>query len=184
MASYMFFHVLPDSHIEFLSEHPDTFRSYLEGSQPRIRKSLLDRVLGRKVDSSIPEDWPQGELEGYCPEINHRQVECFHYLLNGTRDRVEHSGCVFQTWFAPRARSVAVTIDGENFALESEFVPSLGERIRGISEDELFRRYAEAVDDASLDTVGREFLLDAFRTIVSACDSAIEKRQGLMWTAG
>ncbi len=184
MALYMFFHVLPDSHIEFLSEHPDTFRSYMEGSEPGIRKSMVDRILGRAVDWTIPDDWPRDEPEGYCPEINHRQVEYFHYILNGTRDRVEHSGCVFQTWFAPRARSVAVTIDGENFALESEFVPSLGERIRGLSEEALFRRYAEVVDDASPDAADREYLLDTFRIIASACDSAVEKRQGLMWTAG
>ena len=82
MALYMFFHVLPDSHIEYLNEHPDTFRSYMEGREPKIRKSLLDKLFGREIELALPHNWPQTELEGFCPEVNHRQVELFHYLLN------------------------------------------------------------------------------------------------------
>ena len=97
MALYMFFHVVPDSHIEFLSKHPETFRDYMEGKKPKVRGSLIDKLLGRQEEVDIPSDWPRNELEGFCPEVNRRQVEYFHYLLNGTRDRVHHAGCIFQT---------------------------------------------------------------------------------------
>ena len=180
----MFFHVLPDSHIEFLSRHPNTFRSYTEGKEPEIRRSLVDKILRRETELDLPDNWPQNELEGFCPEINHRQVEYFHYLLNGTKDRVDHSGCVFQTWFDPRANSVAITIDGENFALKSEFISSLKDLIQSITEDELLNRYAQATGEVISDESDKDFLTDAFKEISSACNSELEKREGLMWTAG
>ena len=184
MALYMFFHVVPDSHLEFLSKHPETFRKYLEGREPEVHSSLLDKMFGREVNLDLPNHWPQNELQGFCPEVNHRQVEYFHYLLNGTKDRVHHSGCIFQTWFDPGFKSVAITIDGENFALRSEFILSLKEQIQNISEDEMFDRYRKAVDDVGMDESDKNFLTDAFREISSACDKALEKREGLMWTAG
>lgn len=183
MALYMFFHVLPDSHIEFLQAHPDAFHPYLEGREPEIRKSLLDRILGREVEIDLPGDWPRKELEGFCPEISHRQVKLFHYLLNRTEDRVDHSGCIFQTWFAPRSKSAAIPIDGENFALKSDLVSSLKERIQQISEEELFSRYRQIVDNASIDESDKSFLTGAFKEISSACDQALETRNGLMWTS-
>ena len=184
MALYMFFHVVPDSHIEFLSKHSETFRPYMEGREPEFRRSLFDKLFGREVELNLPNNWPRNELEGFCPEVNHRQIEYFHYLLNGTQDRVHHSGCIFQTWFDPRFKSVAVTIDGENFALKSEDILDLKERIQNISEDELFGRYRKVVDDPSMFTSDKAFLTDAFNEISSACDKALEKKEGLMWTAG
>lgn len=184
MALYMLFHVIPDSHIDFLSDHPETFRPYMEGRKPQLRKSWLDAILGRDVALELPEDWPENELEGFCPEVNHRQVEYFHYLLNGTKDKVHHSGCIFQTWFAPGHQSVAVTIDGENFALRSELVRSLKDKIQNLGDNDIFDRYRDAVDDVDLDEADKEFLLNAFGEISAACDSALEAGEGLMWTAG
>lgn len=184
MALYMFFHVIQDSHIEFLKNHPETFRPYMEGRKPEIRKSLFDKILGRDVKLELPSNWPQNELEGFCPEVNHRQVKYFHYLLNGTKDKVHHSGCIFQTWFDPGFKSVAITIDGENFALKSDFVMSLKELIQNIAENELFERYRQIVDDKVLDKADKDFLTNAFKEISSACDRALLKKEGLMWTAG
>lgn len=184
MALYMFFHVLPDTHIDFLMTHPQTFRAYMEGRIPEVRKSLIDKLLGRTNHLKFPVDWPEKELEGYCPEINHRQVEYFHYLLNGTHKRVAHSGAIFQTWFAPGHSSVAIPLDGENFALKSQEVLTLKERLNSISEDMLFSRYQETVDQSEIDDTDKEFLVDAFHTISSACDKAIHIKHGLMWTAG
>ena len=183
MALYMFFHVIPDSHIAYLNEHPDTFRAYMEGQQPEVRRSFFDKLFGRDVNLELPGNWPQNPLEGFCPEVNHRQVKYFHYLLNGTKDKVDDSGCVFQTWFAPRFKSVAITIDGENFALNSEFVLSLKERIQNITENELINRYRQAVDDVDLDKSDKDFLTSAFHELSAACDRALERKEGLMWTA-
>ena len=41
MALYMFFHVVRDSHIEFISKHLETFRQYMEGREPEVRSSLF-----------------------------------------------------------------------------------------------------------------------------------------------
>lgn len=184
MALYMLFHVVPDSHIEFLANNPSTFRAYLEGVEPTVKNSLFDKLLGREVELSLPGNWPGDELEGYCPEVNHRQVKYFHYLLNGTTDRVDHEGCLFQTWFAPRVKTPVVTIDGENFALRHEHIDSLRQRIRQLSADEICARYEQALEGERVDDATREFLLGAFEEIASACDNALETKAGLMWTAG
>lgn len=180
----MFFHILPDSHIEFLSEHPEAFRPYMEGKEPEVRRSLLDKILGREVGLDLPDNWPQNELEGFSPEVNHRQIKFFHYLLNGTKDRVDHAGCVFQTWFAPRANSIAIAIDGENFALKSNFIQDLKELIQNISEEALLSRYKQVTGDTGIEESQRDFLAGVFKEISSACDRALEKGAGLMWTAG
>ena len=184
MALYMIFHALPDSHIDFLSEHREAFRPYMEGRPPELRRSLLDRLLGRDVDPVVPDDWPCQVLEGVCPEVNHRQVEYFHYILNGTRDKVGHAGCVFQTWFAPRFETVVVTLDGENFALRSDEVPQLKARIEAVSEVEMLRRYEQVVGEPAASQADREFLREAFAQMLSACEQAISSGKGLMWTAG
>lgn len=183
MASYMFFHVVPDSHLEFLREHPETFLPYMEGREPKIRRSMLDKLFGRETRLDIPEDWPTEELEGFSSEVNHRQVEDFHYLLNGTKERVGHSGCVFQTWFAPRHKTVTITIDGENFALDNTQVLDLRKRIATLSSEELVSRYEE-LGHEELSDPDKQFLSDVFSEIRAACDKALEKRAGLMWTAG
>ena len=184
MASYMFFHVVPDSHLDFLHEHPEAFRAYMEGRAPEIRRSLLDKLFGREIELNVPDNWPTNELEGFSPEVNHRQVEYFHYLLNGTSERVDHTGCIFQTWFAPGHKTVAVSIDGENFALHSKRVPELKKRIGELTREDLLERYRKAVDDKVLSESDEEFLRDVFSEISAACDKALEERAGLMWTAG
>jgi hypothetical protein len=183
MASYMFFHVVPDSHLEFLREHPETFLPYMEGREPMMRRSMLDKLLGRETCLNLPEDWPTEEPEGFSPEVNHRQVQDFHYLLNGTKERVGHSGCIFQTWFAPRHKTVTITIDGENFALASEQVLDLKERIETLSDEELLARH-QGLGYTELPDPDKQFLKDVFSEIHAACDKALEKRAGLMWTAG
>ncbi len=184
MALYMVFHAIPDAHIAYLSEHPEALLAYLEGVEPEPRRSFLDRLFRREAEQSLPDDWPTQEIEGIYPEVNHRQVEQFHYILNGTDARVSHAGCVFQTWFAPRAETVVVTIDGENFALTSDLVADLKGRIGSVSEDELRSRYSEAVGEPEPTDDDKEFLQEVFAGIVKACDQAIETGSGLMWRPG
>ena len=182
MALYMFFHALPDSHLHYLSEHPEAFHPYMEGRVPEPKRSLLDKLLGREVENDLPDDWPEEALEGYSPEINDKQVKQFHYLLNGTEDRVAHSGCVFQTWFAPRHKSVAITIDGENFALLNEQIPELAERLKAATGPQLTERYRQANNGETLSTQDEEYLRNAFSEIAAACEKALSQRAGLMWT--
>ncbi len=184
MALYMMFHAIPDSHIDFLCEHPATFRPYMDGTRPELGKSILDKLFARDVSLDLPSDWPRRELEGACPEVNHRQVQYFHCLMNGTEDKVDHAGCIFQTWFAPRSKTVAVQIDGENFALKSQEVTRLKELIKTVTEPELLTRYRDAVGEPDVSDADREFLAHAFGEIQSACDRAIEAGHGLMWTSG
>jgi len=180
MALYMMFYVAPDSHLEFLRDNPTLFDSYLGGEMPDLSQGLLAKLLG-KQPPELPHDWPGHELEVYSPEINHRQVNLFHYLLNGTDELVENVGCVFQTWFKPRHNSPTVVIDGENFALLSTDVRQLLHLVEGLTAETMRDRLddsdkASAVQD-SIDVV--EF---GFEVIGKACAEAVSKGQGLVWS--
>ena len=183
MALYMFFHALPDQHLTFLSEHPETFQSYIEGKIPMARRTFLDKLFGREVEIDLLENWPTHALEGFSPEINDRHVRQCHYLLNGSHEKVAHSGCVFQTWFAPRHKTVALTIDGESFALLSDQVQDLKGRIEVAVGPVLTDRYREANDGQNLNQSDEQYLRDAFGEITAACNKALEQHAGLMWTA-
>ncbi len=184
MALYMIFHVVPEAHLDFLAAHGETVGAYLNGHPPEIRRTFMDKLFGRTPAVDVPDGWPNAELEGAVPEVNHRQVEYFHYLLNGSHDKVSHAGCVFQTWFAPHFDSVALKIDGENFAFRYDDVVRLHELVKRVSEAELVNRYREALNETEVTPEDIEFLTNAFDTIAAVCEQAIESKSGLMWVLG
>jgi hypothetical protein len=180
MATYMMFYVAPDSHMEFLKGNPTAFDSYLAGEIPDLSQGFFSRLMG-KQERELPDDWPSHELEAYSPEISHRQVNVFHYLLNGTNDFVENVGSVFQTWFKPRHNSPVIVIDGENFAFLSKDVRQLLSLIEGLTP-ELKRDRLDSSDVASEIQGGSDFVVSAFDVIEKACKEAVSKEQGLLWT--
>lgn len=180
MASYMIFYAVPDSHLEFLRDNPTLFDSYLVGEIPKLRQGFFSRLLGKKLPE-LPDDWPDHELEGYSPEINHSQVNLFHYILNGKDGPVENVGSVFQTWFKPRHDSPAIVIDGENFAYNSTNAKQLLNLVEGLTP-ELLRSRLNDYKGASEIQDGTGFIEYAFDEIKKACNEATSKNQGLLWT--
>ena len=180
MASYMIFYVVPDSHLEFLRDNPTLFDSYLGGEIPDLSQGFLSKLLGKKLPE-LPVDWPSQELDAYSPEISHRQVNVFHYILNGKNDPVENVGCIFQTWFKPRYNSPAIVIDGENFAFSNADTRQLLSLIAGLTP-ELKRERLDNSGSASDIQNDGGFLEYAFDVIEKACNEAVSKGQGLQWT--
>jgi len=180
MASYMMFYVVPDSHLAFLRDNPTLFDSYLRGDIPEIRQGFFSKLLGRKLPR-LPDDWPSHELEAYSPEISHRQVKVFHYLLNGKNEPVENVGSLFQTWFKPRHNSPAISIDGENFAYNSRDARHLLNLVEGLTP-ELMRDRLDDFESASELQDDSGLLEYAFNQIEKACNEAVSKGQGLLWT--
>jgi len=180
MALYMFFYVAPDSHLEFLRDNPTLFDSYLGGEVPDMGQGFFSKLMGKKLPE-LPDDWPNHELNAYSPEINHRQVNIFHYILNGTNDSVENVGSIFQTWFKPRHNSPAIAIDGENFAFYSQDVRQLLKLIEGLTP-ELRRDRLDDSKSASEIQASSDFVKCAFDVIEKACNEAVSKGHGLLWT--
>jgi len=180
MALYMFFYVAPDSHLEFLRDNPTLFDSYLEGETPDLTQGWFAKLLGKKP-VELPNDWPSHELNAYSPEINHRQVEVFHYILNGTNDPVENVGSIFQTWFKPRHKSPAIVIDGENFAFCSADVKRLVNLTESLTPELRRDRLDNSKNPSEIQHSGN-LVEYAFAEIEKACNEAISKGQGLLWT--
>lgn len=180
MASYMIFYVVPDSHLEFLRDNPALFDSYLVGEKPDLSQGFFSRLLGKKRPE-LPDDWPSQELNAYSPEISHRQVNVFHYILNGKNDPVENVGSIFQTWFKPRHNSPAIVIDGENFAFNSAGARQLLNLIIGLTPELKCERLDDSANTSEIQD-GSDFLEYAFGVIEKACNEAVSKGQGLLWT--
>jgi hypothetical protein len=180
MAMYMFFYAVPDRHLEFLRDNPASFDSYLRGEVPDLTPGFIPRLLGKRTPE-IPHNWPNRELEAHSPEINHRQVHVFHYVLNGKSDLVEDVGSLFQTWFKPRHDSPAIVIDGENFAFDSANTPRLLELIKGLTPESI-RERLQASGRASDVYNDIELLEQSFAIVEKACSDAVSKGQGLLWT--
>lgn len=180
MALYMFFYVAPDRHLEFLRDNPTTFDSYLGGETPELSQGLFSKLLGKKT-AEVPDDWPSHELNAYSPEISHRHVKDFHYILNGTKDSVEDVGSIFQTWFKPRHNSPAIVIDGENFAFFSKDVRQLLNLIQGLTPELRLDRHDDSKSASEIQD-SSDFVEYAFDVIEKACNEAISKGQGLLWT--
>jgi hypothetical protein len=177
----MTFFVVPDHHIEFLEKHPQYLADYLEGKQPNTKRGLFSRLFCSVNTPEIPPDWPK-QVHDHSTEINHRQVEYLHYLLNGTESEIANAGCLFQTWFKPHATCCAVAIDDSNFAFKSAQVSELKSIMMSISDDVIFRRYQEKIDDDITDD-DKEFVLNIFDDLNIICDESISKKQGIIWSA-
>lgn len=147
---------------------------------PDLSQGFFSRLLG-KQPPELPDNWPGHELDAYSSEINHRQVNIFHSILNGTNDNVENVGSIFQTWFRPRHDSPAIVIDGENFAFLSNDVRQLLKLITS-STPELRREQPDDCNHALEMHGGNEFVEYAFDVVEKACNEAVSKGQGLPWT--
>ena len=116
MASGFEAYAIPDSHITFLQEHPGFVHSYLDGEKPD------------EVDSaSLPEWWPQQAPKSLGSwGINHRNIELYHWILNGGPELATGSGSIFQTWYEPDTHN-AVKLDphNERFAFHVDQIAEL-----------------------------------------------------------
>lgn len=184
MAMYMIFYSVSDTMIDYLESHPENLGYFFEGTKPQPKKSFLDKILGKEDQIiELPYDWPTSEPNSYSPEINHRMVETFHYILNGTKELVGGAGCVFQTWLEPRHSTVAITIDGENFALKSGEISNFKALLESVYPEKATERYLEDLEMDAMPEEDIEFLEQAYTELIKACDFALENTQGLMWCA-
>jgi hypothetical protein len=148
----------PPSHIDFMRQHPGTSGYYYAGELPQAETvepktlSWLDRLLGRKPEPppppppQLPEppvDWPRQPPS--CPDIdiNHRNGDLYHRILNGTPEPVEGMGSIFQTKFHDRHDATPLDDTQEDFAFYPEKLPELLSLVEAVTPESLRHAFHE-----------------------------------------
>ncbi len=157
MANYFCILPVPDAHIDFIHEHPQTLSDYLNGEAPDLRPaitpkpSLWQRITGKvpvpPSPPAIPTDWPTSECQLIGEAVNHRNVDLFHLILNGTKEFVNGSGALFQTWLESgdthKHNAIDLTHANEDFAFKSDQVPELASLLSQVNMDMVKSGFSE-----------------------------------------
>jgi hypothetical protein len=193
VANYFLTIPASDACIEFMRRNPDSLESFCAGEQPEPpfaaapRPSLWNRLRGRAVAGdavAVPSDWPTEEAD-LVGEINHRNVDLYHWVLNGTPEPVPGAGSVFQTWFADTHDAIDLFDDNERFAFDSGRTRELHRLAVTVTRDQTGERFrlwlagrghTAEVSDGEVDGVWEDFA--AFRDLVG---SSVERGWGLIW---
>lgn len=187
----------PDSHIEFIHQYPQSLSAYLEGEQPDIQQpapkpTLWQRLTGQSAEApapvETPDDWPASECILVGEVINHRNVDLFHRILNGTDEFVTGAGSLFQTWLEAgdtcRHTAIDLTHGNEDFALMSSQVGDLTQLLSKVSLDDVrdgfthwLRQQGETYDVSDAECVD---ILEEFQRFAETAAEAVRQSHGLM----
>jgi hypothetical protein len=197
MANYLCIIPALDSHIEFIHTHPQALSAYLDGEQPDLKESppkpsLWQKLTGRLPEATpppeTPDGWPTSECMLVGDAVNHRNVDLFHRILNGTDKLVTGGGTLFQTWLesgdAPKHSAIDLTRASEDFAFMSDQVAEIAEQLSRIDLDMVrtgFQQWLtqqgktyEVSDDECVD------ILDEFKRFADSAKEAVQQSKGLM----
>lgn len=195
MANYLCIFAAPDSHIDFIRDNPDSLWAYVEGQYPEIstlppKRSLWQRLTGAtppaRPQPVIPDDWPGNEPTMIGPEINHRNVDLYHLILNGTADFVGGSGSIFQTWLTNKKHSaIDLTGDNQHFAFKSDQIPSLVDLLSKVDAaavksrfTEWLRSKGETYDPSDEEC---EEMAQEFKSFAQSAQEVVNNSHGLIW---
>jgi len=199
MANYLVIFTAPRSHVEFMRTHRGTSRNYYAGEPPDFREtepkrsSFLDRVMGRHLPASsasadaakVPADWPQSEAKVADIEINHRNVDLYHRILNKTSTFVVGSGSIFQTWLHAEHDAIPLDDDNEDFAFLPEQLPELLALVESVTPESLLESFQEWCRDEGKDhqpTIEEATEMHSgFVSFANYLQRAIERHHGLVW---
>lgn len=79
----------------------------------------------------------------FGPEINHRNVDLYHRILNGGEEFVSGAGAIFQTWLSFQNHgAIAIGEHGETFAFTSEIIPSLQQLVSQVDRVRVEEQYS------------------------------------------
>lgn len=187
---------LPDTHISFLKQQPHTLQDYLLGRVPAkltcakakhqsVLRRLLTFLTGAKK-RSLPLDWPRQDVTMIGPDVNHRNVDLYHYILNNTEERVNGAASLFQTWLAPNNHD-AINMDAENesFAFRSRTASQLSALLTQLDEQTIRDRFNAWLNQHNPDYIPQEAeyqqMIGGFERFKVNVVSAVEQNRGLMW---
>lgn len=167
----------PDSHIDFLAQHPGLVHDYIGGKPPQSTGP-----------DAVPDGWPSQELESLGGwGINHGNVDLYHWILNGSPEPVAGSGSIFQTWYLPDQHA-AVHLDklNERFGFRAAQLEELAALAEAVSVDSVLRAFSDwcksqgkRYDD--LDQYACQPFVDEFSMFAQGLREAIRRGYGIIW---
>jgi hypothetical protein len=147
---------------------------------------LWQRIIGTSPtppDFVVPSGWPTKQPAMIGPEINHRNVDLYHLILNGTTDFVQGSGSIFQTWLT--ADHSAIDLTGEDYAFKSHQLPALVRLLMKVDVKAVKAGFVQWLSaqgdnytpsDEECGEIAREF-----RSFAKDVQHASEQSLGLIW---
>ncbi|GIU45533.1 hypothetical protein TUM4438_19230 [Shewanella sairae] len=187
---------LPDEHIQFLQLYPLSIEAYLLGKQPSANllkapakqawRLRLARLINGKKSQQIPVSWPSASVEMIGPNVSHRNVDIYHYILNNTENRVKGAGSLFQTWIDINDHdAIKMAADGESFAFKSHDLCSLQPLLTALNAQTIRSRFDAWLLIHNPDYVPQESeyqeITSGIATFSRKVTEAIDKKLGLMW---
>ena len=168
---------VPDSHVSFLSQHHNLVHDYLEGVRPN-----------GEIADQLPSDWPAQPLESLGSwSINHRNVDLYHWILNGGPELASGGGSIFLTWYEPDQQS-ALKLDkyNERFAFHANQLVELAELVKSVDVERVQRSFCDWLkrrgeDHSDIDHGACEPFVDEFKMFSDGIESAIQRGCGLIW---
>lgn len=176
MANYLCIYTVPEQHLNWLIAHPSDVEPYRRGMPSEAKDAVAS-----------PADWPIAPLEQVEMEINHRNVDLYHWLLNGSPQPVSGSGSIFQTWISDSHSAIQVDKHGDQYAFHVKQLPELLALVENITAEDLVTRLSAwlrqrgnpaKVGDDDIEGFRAEFL--SLRNTLKRC---IEQDEGLLWVS-
>lgn len=169
----------PDSHISYLQSHEGLIHFYLDGTMPPYSEN----------SPPLPEWWPKQApklLNSW--NINHRNTDLYHWILNGGPDLVTGEGSIFQAWYEPDYSASAVKLDkyNERFAFHSDKINKLALLVDAVTIKSVFKAFTEWCKSQGktwedLDEYSCEPFVDEFKAFGDLLNEAIHKWHGIIW---
>lgn len=192
MALHFNMFLLPNEHIRFLKANPYAVDAYLQGKAPglaHINQTLMAKVitiLKGGIEQTIPKDWPSASIAMIGPEVDHRNVEQHHYILNNTEAWVKGAGSVFQTWLDINNHdAIKMDANNESFAFEAQLLPALQRLLADLNEQTLRQRFDAWLfihnPDYQVQEAEYQQLWLGYQRFKTNITQAVERGLGLMW---
>lgn len=169
---------VPPDHLRYLRTHQGSIDDYLAGTTGSGEEG------GRR-----PAWWPRVAPEIHdCWGANHRNVDLYHWILNGGPQRVAGPGALFQAWFDPDHPAGLIKLDAYNrrFALEPGQLTALRALAAGVDLDRVLAAFTEWCKDRGepwedLDQYACQPFVDEFQRLTRILDDAIARGDALVW---
>lgn len=178
----------PDNHIAFLHAQLASSRCYLEGKVPDlpvVKRSLMDKLFGRKKPISLPDGWPTQPPTLAKIDVNENNVGLYHRILNQGTDGVDGAGSLFQSWFLPHHSALMLDETGRNCAFYHQQLAeliSLLKRITPATVQSQFIAWCDADPKMSQPTADEVFeLFCDFKRLHDFVTKASKHQHGLVW---
>lgn len=167
----------PDAHISYLQQHQGLVHAYLDGAPPP------DPTV------PLPEWWPKQPPKSHDAwDLNYRNADLYHWILNGGPDLVSGGGAIFQTWYEPDYSTLVVKLDkyNERFAFHSAQVGELASLVAEVNIKSALKAFIgwsarQGRRYENLNESACESFIIEFKSLGELLGEAKHKGHGIIW---